>query len=376
MILSIFIKDKDKLENIRSIIQDFIKMSMTPLLWVIENIKALGQSITKVVGAFKKIFKGDFIGGIKDLFMNFIETMLRPIISLGKVIGRFKIVKIIGSALKKAFTWLGSKFMDWFIMPIVNHFKTLGSMIKQNLIDPILNLFKTIATNIFDHFRNLGSMIKQHLIDPVVNVFASIGDIIKNFMSNPAQFTRILFENISSFVSDLFTKISNGITTFLQTNPIVKLLDDYIVKPIKSLFEMVGNILESINPFGEGGLVSKAGDALGGVANKGLDLLKSLLPTRKVDDAIIKSDGSIIQTHPDDNIIATKNQPLIAGFNAASNNSRSKQNTTPAVSIKDESTKVLENILLVLQQILQKDPVVVESPKQSMADLDFLLLGK
>jgi len=91
--------------------------------------------------------------------------------------------------------------------------------------------------------------------------------------------------------------------------------------------------------------------------------------TNKVDDAIIRADGSIIKTNPKDTLVALKNIPLsmekarmeanknLGGFDG--NNSLEKK---------------LNTIIDVLSKILSKD-LKVEMPPQTRQDLDLIMCG-
>lgn len=92
-----------------------------------------------------------------------------------------------------------------------------------------------------------------------------------------------------------------------------------------------------------------------------------------VDDAIIKTDGSIIKTNPKDTIVALKNIPL------SMNQVREETNKNLSGSLsqmeKDGSLeKKLTTIINVLSKILAKD-LQVQLPPQTRSDLDLLMNG-
>ena len=93
----------------------------------------------------------------------------------------------------------------------------------------------------------------------------------------------------------------------------------------------------------------------------------------RVDDAIIKTDGSIIKTNPKDTLVALKDIPL--SVNQIRDETNKNLNGSLSQMEKDGSLeKKLTTIIDVLSKILAKD-VQVQLPPQTRNDLDLLMQG-
>ncbi len=95
----------------------------------------------------------------------------------------------------------------------------------------------------------------------------------------------------------------------------------------------------------------------------------------KVDDAIIKTDGTIIRTHPDDNIIATKNLPTQVDTLYGNNQKDLDKNLSNIGGGNSNLEKKVDTMIELLSQILNKKEVNITMPKQTRQDLDLIMSG-
>ena len=100
---------------------------------------------------------------------------------------------------------------------------------------------------------------------------------------------------------------------------------------------------------------------------------QNLLNPTTVNDAIIRTDGSIIKTNPQDTLVALKNIPL--SMEQVRNDTTKNLNTSLNNLGSDKTLeKKLTTIIDVLSKILDKD-VQVNLPPQTRGDLDILMSG-
>lgn len=278
MILSLFIKDKKKLEDITKVLQEGFKFAFLPLSWLGNIIKTIGKSLTGMVTAVKKIFKGDPVGGLIDLVKGSFRILLSPWEGIFQTFKENKITQSIGLFFKGIFV----KIAKWF-----------GTTIITKIKDGFLKLFD----NVKQFFANL---------DPKTWL-PKIGEGIQNVVGG-----------ISSYWKNL-----------------------------------------------TGGTSSSSSSAGG----------------KSVQDAIIKSDGTIIRTHPEDNIIATKNIPAINPSMLSSytrnqtTNTYENLNNNNSQNIISMNEAKLDIMIELLKQLVGKE-VTIQLPKQTMSDLDMLISGQ
>ena len=185
---------------------------------------------------------------------------------------------------------------------------------------------------------------------------------------------------LGSFVSTLFTSLKDGITKFFKENPVGKWMDSYIINPIKTAFTQMGAWFSYIGDAFENDGIKGALNAMTfGMLKKDKETgltdfetyKQNLLNPIEVNDAIIKTDGSIIKTNPRDTLVALKDVPL------SMNQVREETNKNLSGSLsqmeKDGSLeKKLTTIIDVLSKILAKD-LQVQLPPQTRSDLDLLM---
>ena len=92
-----------------------------------------------------------------------------------------------------------------------------------------------------------------------------------------------------------------------------------------------------------------------------------------VDDAIIRTDGSVIKTNPKDTLVALKDIPL--SMEQVRNDTTKNLNTSLSNLGNDKTLeKKLTTIIDVLSKILAKD-IQVNLPPQTRSDLDIIMNG-
>ena len=92
-----------------------------------------------------------------------------------------------------------------------------------------------------------------------------------------------------------------------------------------------------------------------------------------VNDAIIRSDGSIIKTNPKDTLVALKDIPLSMG-QVRSNTTKNLNSSLSGLGNDKTLENKLTTIIDVLSKILDKD-VQVNLPPQTRGDLDIIMSG-
>ena len=92
-----------------------------------------------------------------------------------------------------------------------------------------------------------------------------------------------------------------------------------------------------------------------------------------VNDAIIRTDGSIIKTNPKDTLVALKNIPL--SMEQVRNDTTKNLNSSLSGLGNDKTLeKKLTTIIDVLSKILDKD-IQINLPPQTRGDLDIIMSG-
>lgn len=266
------------------------------------------------------------------------------------------IPQLLFGGLKGLFSGIGTFFKNLF----VDQKDPATGKIKKSLLkrggEVLLNIGKGILSFV-------GS-----IWDGMVKFFMGLPQTIQNIVGNISQFAQdVIFPAISEF----FSGFMDGVQTFIDGSPVLSTIQDIILHPIdniKKIFEDIKTQMELIfqDPVGFvtglwesitsaiGGFFTKITDFFsfmgalfdprqGGGPLKGLEAIGQLAFNPEaftnafgryrlqrererrgidVNDAIIRPDGSVITTHPDDTIIATKNEPAFfsAGSGAGGNN--------------------------------------------------------
>ena len=345
-----------------------------------------GKNIAKDLDAIGKWFKSTFIDTWVDVFKNMftnIKNIWKSDDSFGKKIG-----KIIGEVLVAPFN-----SMKQIILKNKNFVPKILEK-SQKFKDSIGNLGMSIVNAIknFDFKKTLSKV--GGAIDKVFEFSADLWDGIKE--SSFGQFVTDIFNSIKNkfgeywtklkespfgnFVSNLFDKISEGMTKFFNENPIGKWLDSHIIIHFKNAFGCVGDFFKFISDSWDWHSPIESLATIIGGFKKDKKTQKSKFDEWRdaryadfVDDAIIRTDGSIIKTNPKDTLVALKDIPQ--SINQVREDTNKNLNSTLG-SIENDTNldKNMTTIINVLSKILEKD-VQIQLPPQTRNDIDILMSG-
>lgn len=359
----------------------------------------------KVWGGIKTFFGNIWqnityvFGAIKEAFLTVLNLDgLKKIGEAWKSDGSF--AKKLGKSLGAFFMWVVGlplrllkaehKILDKLI---VQPFKQLFAKIKE--VFSIQNILK-VLTNIKDKIAEIGTAIWEGL----TNIFSI--ENIKSVFNKGVKMVSI----VGNFVKDFFGGFGESIKEALGEIKLVKWLKEKLIDPIFGVFEKIANIFGAIKTMGVKGLTSAfaSGDFFGSISDRAdaLGRVKELnkqkqegflsdtemqeytnlmkewkFKEKDVNDAIIKADGTVIHTSPDDNIIATKNLPANVDtirMQNANEMSRSLE-TDLGMTDNDGVTSRLDKIVSLMGQFINKEPVKYTMPAQTRADLDLLIMG-
>ena len=328
-----------------------------------------------LLGGFDSGFKGAFKNMGKWALMGFgIGNIICPIV--GGLIGG-----LIGSAVGGILGWIGGA-------KISKAMEKLGKWGREKF-DKAKEVLKNAWSKVTEIFGNAKEMLK--------NIWGNAKESFKNgtFFTDfvPDLLNRIkdkLFEGfnmlkespLGQFVQKLFENIQNGMVKFFNENSIGKWMDSYIIAPIKNAFSQMGAWFSYIgNAFEKDGLLGALNAMTVGMLKKdkstGLTEFESykqnLLNPTSVDDAIIRTDGSVIKTNPKDTLVALKDIPL-SMEQVRSDTTKNLNSSLSGLGNDKTLENKLTTIIDVLSKILDKD-VQVNLPPQTRGDLDIIMSG-
>ena len=215
--------------------------------------------------------------------------------------------------------------------------KALGPIMQivSGLIVGFLKPFMAIINSIFDHISKAFAPISK-LMGPstgLFDIFEKIGEVVGFITSLFAYPLVLAIETVVATLSGFFdivggivklfkgdfkgglTQIGDGIISLVQ-KPFVAMFNtimDY-VEGFFTIFESLGqwmheNLIDPINNFvgGIGSVIQSVGSIFGGAAPESA----GQTPTQSVNDGVIQ-DGKVINTSPEDFLIATKNPSALA----------------------------------------------------------------
>lgn len=317
-----------------------------------------------LLGGFDSGFKGAFKNMGKWALMGFgIGNIICPIV--GGLIGG-----LIGSAIGGILGWIGGT-------KISKAMEKLGKWGKEkfNKAQEGLKNAWSKATEIWgegkEAFKN-GTFFTDF-----------VPDLLNKIKDKLFEGWNMLKESpLGQFVQKLFENIQNGMEKFFKENPIGKWLDSYIIAPIKNAFGQMGVWFSYIgDAFSKGGITGALSAMTIGMIKKdkstGLTEFETykqnLLNPTTVDDAIIRTDGSIIKTNPKDTLVALKDIPL-SMEQVRSDTTKNLNSSLNGLGNDKTLEKKLTTIIDVLSKILAKD-VQVNLPPQTRGDLDMIMSG-
>jgi len=341
----------------------------------------IGGAIGMIFGAIggERLAKGfDIIGKwFKEVWFTSLIEVFDDMLNISKFKEIFKGKGSIGKKIGKA---LGLLFVTIIKLPI-KLLTSGGSFIKKIMT-------KTFeGKNIKDALNKFGTSIINGLGDAwssLKNWGSSIGDKAKQSWETMKNFGGDVWEGIKeselgNFVSSLFTSLKDGINKFFKENPVGVWVKSSIITPIQKALGTIGDFFSYISDNWDwsspidsikkvfGGFTA---DKKTGLSN--FDIWREA-KYAEVEDAIIRTDGSIIKTNPKDTLVALKDVPLSMDKVRAETN-KSLNGSLTQIERDGTLEKKLTTIIDVLSQILAKD-VSVQLPPQTRNDLDMLMSG-
>lgn len=317
-----------------------------------------------LLGGFDGGFKGAFKNMGKWALMGFgIGNIICPIV--GGLIGG-----LIGSAVGGILGWIGGA-------KISKTMEKLGKWGREKF-DKAKEVFKNAWSKVTEIWGDAKEAFKNGTF------FTDfVPDLLNKIKDKLFEGWNMLKESpLGQFVQKLFENIQNGMTKFFNENPIGKWMDSYIIEPIKNAFGQMGAWFSYIgNAFEKDGLLGALSAMTLGTLKKdkstGLTdfeaYKQNFLNPTSVDDAIIRTDGSIIKTNPKDTLVALKDVPL--SMEKVRNDTTKNLNSSLNGFENDKTLeKKLTTIIDVLSKILAKD-VQVNLPPQTRNDLDMIMSG-
>lgn len=375
----------------------------------------VASSMGGLLGGFDSGFKGAFKNMGKWALMGFgIGNIICPIVggiiggliggAIGGILGWIggekisKALESVGTFFKGVFTktmeglkkaWGKTKEFaklakDKTIMKSKQVKEAIGTFISSSTkaIGEKVGKMKDFASNVWGGLKNLGSEAWSSFKDGTL--FTNfIPDLLNKIKDKLFEGFNMLKESpLGQFVQKLFENIQSGMEKFFNENPIGKWLDSHIIAPIKNAFGQMGAWFSYIgDAFSKDGITGALSAMTVGMIKKdkstGLTdfeaYKQNLLNPTNVDDAIIRTDGSIIKTNPKDTLVALKDVPL-SMEQIRSDTTKNLNSSLNGLGSDKTLEKKLTTIIDVLSKILAKD-VQVNLPPQTRGDLDMIMSG-
>ena len=354
---------------------------------------SIGTLVTPVIGTLVGGLIGGAIGGIlgwiggknlakgfdklKEVLKNMITNMweaLKDLFNVNKFIAIFKSDESLGKKIGKA--------IGLFVVTIVGMIPRLMKKLFSGASNLVSSVIKR-SGKIKDAIGNLGTS----LLNGISNGFNKAKDFAKNTWEGVKEFGGDIWEGLkeselANFVKNIFTSLNEGISRFFNENPIGKWMDSYIIAPIKNAFGQMGAWFSYIgDAFSKDGITGALSAMTVGMIKKdkstGLTdfeaYKQNLLNPTNVDDAIIRTDGSVIKTNPKDTLVALKDVPL-SMEQVRSDTTKNLNSSLNSLGSDKTLEKKLTTIIDVLSKILDKD-IQVNLPPQTRGDLDMIMSG-
>lgn len=375
----------------------------------------VASSMGGLLGGFDSGFKDAFKNMGKWALMGFgIGNIICPIVggiiggliggAIGGILGWIggekisKALESVGNFFKEVFTktmeglkkaWSKTKEFaklakDKTIMKSKQVKEAIGTFISSSTkaIGEKVGKMKDFASNVWGGLKNLGSEAWSSVKDGTL--FTNfIPDLLNKIKDKLFEGWNMLKESpLGQFVQKLFENIQSGMEKFFNENPIGKWLDSHIIAPIKNAFGQMGAWFSYIgDAFKKDGLLGALSAMTVGMIKKdkstGLTdfeaYKQNLLNPTNVDDAIIRTDGSIIKTNPKDTLVALKDVPL-SMEQVRSDTTKNLNSSLNGLGNDKTLEKKLTAIIDVLSKILDKD-IQVNLPPQTRGDLDIIMSG-
>lgn len=250
--------------------------------------------------------------------------------------------------LQSILNWVTSHrtdFVRWGSV-LVNAFRvatTAAKVLYTFLSSAVTGLFRGLTKYFFNtaqSFEDIFNLLLLKLtvvllfIEPYIkklgDLFGSVLEALVGFYKNYVEaylggrFIQLL-KDIVKAVGDLWTAITNinvaGVTlgnvfnkVGLIIGSIVGVQFENFLITLKTILKVATDLINlDFSQLGKD-IIGAGKDIIGNYKGRGKTIFNAFTQKEsKVEDAIIKSDGSIIHTDPSDNIIATKNTPTVNG---------------------------------------------------------------
>lgn len=335
-----------------------------------------GQKIAKGFDKMGAWFKDVVWEGIKNYFLNLWQGIkdyflgFKDIWSSDKSIGRK-----LGETVRLAFQGL------WNLLTFP--FREGGKLFK-NAIKLINNLIKKIDfkkdfSGFFEKIKKGLSGLRDIIWDGIMSIIEKVKSFftwenIKNLTVDTAKFLRNVADKVFGFVYEFIAGVFGIETTWDDfKEKVAGVLDRFIVKPISNVFnkiidvfQYIGDLFEFVKSQGWGIFETAITGKFGEKFN---EYRVGLGREISVDDAILRKDGTIVRTSPDDNIIATKNDPSnFMELNKFTSDKLEK------VSYDNSLTNKLDKMIGLLSKLVDKD-VTITMPSQTKQDLIHIVEG-
>ena len=350
--------------------------SVVPIVGTIAG-GLIGGAIGGILGAFggKNLAKGfDSIWQwFKSVFVPSFLEMLDDLFSISKFKKIFKSDDSVGKKIGKTIGLLFSTILKMPIKLFTSSFTFFKKILNLNTIQQSLgNFMQSVFNglgNAWENMKGFGNNVKDKAKEA--------WEKVKNFGSDVWE--GVKESELSQFVSNLFTSLKDGIIKFFNENPVGIWVKSSIITPIQKAFGTIGDFFSYISdswdwssPFQS---FTKVFGGFKADKNTGLsdfDIWRNTKYT-EIEDAIIRTDGSIIKTNPKDTLVALKNVPM--SVDKVREDTNKSLNKSITQLDRDETLeKKLTTIIDVLSKILAKD-IQVQLPPQTRNDLDMLMSG-
>jgi len=276
-------------------------------------------------------------------------------------------------------------------------FKQFSKDAIKDALSTIKDFFKNALSGLGDFFSNIGDRIKQ---TSAYERGTEIADKAKIFFQNSVASVSNLWDQLSSSdmgisiretidgikakISEFFQGIKTKISGLFDMEGLNLNIPEKIQEMKDSLKESISEFfsdlrtglkdifsLENIN-LGFGNRGEEAPSDGGEETDRVGFFRKMFAPDETVDDAIIKKDGTIIRTSPDDNLIATKAEPQ---FIESSVDKEVQQTQTQVIETRPEidySMKFNEMISMLGRLITEtaKTKVAVSTTNKTRFDFE------
>lgn len=221
-----------------------------------------------------------FFGGFADGFMSMSDGFSGLFENIAGLVAIFTEVNEDGNSFAGVLASIGELFGK-----IVGFVTAMTNSFLEGFVPAIENIM-TPLTEIFDAFSSIFDLIfgSEEMLKGWGDIFENIGTIIGAGIMLPLQ----NFADILEFIQEMITSIKEG-TFFADAG------------------DMFGGLFENL-----GGNAAEFFGNVGGALGIG--------EGRRVNDAILRPDGSVIETNPQDTILAMKDENTSLGsFSGASN---------------------------------------------------------